>query len=106
VAEVEWDDDTRGWHLALLDAEERERHRRCPKCGGPPEECQAPEHDGLFDVTLPVRCHRTTAQLVAQDQVGKDVQHPEALVFDLPVLSTAGEPPAAPADDEGVFGDA
>ena len=37
--EAEWDDDERAWVLALL----LFRESLCPVCGGPSEECQAPE---------------------------------------------------------------
>lgn len=71
LAEPEWDDDTREVALGLdgYDAS------LCPSCGRPASVCQAA--DAEFVADLPVRCHATTALLVAQSQVS-DETHPQS----------------------------
>lgn len=81
TAEVEWDDQQRGWMLALALWEER----RCQGCGGDLTETTRPEHDGLgpdrwrYAALLPVRCHRCTA-LSASEERHKDAPHRHALI--------------------------
>lgn len=75
VREVEWDDDARIEMLALTAFEES----LCPVCGGLVSECQAIENDGRFKADPPVRCHRTTAVLAAQEGEG-DRKHERALI--------------------------
>lgn len=60
--ETEWDDESRDWALALLEAD----GNKCPVCGGPMSECLDPESERKWEVGLPIRCQRATA--VAQKQ--------------------------------------
>lgn len=63
MAEPEWDEDTRTLVLghAAVDL--------CPVCGGPAVECQDPENQFAYTVLPPVRCHRKTALVEAQQRV-------------------------------------
>ncbi|MDG4792017.1 hypothetical protein O7626_40085 [Micromonospora sp. WMMD1102] len=61
--ESAWNEDERGWMLALADWEAS----RCPSCGGDPDECQSPTADinnpfgtWVYDAEW-VECHRASA---------------------------------------------
>lgn len=74
VPESEWDDQQRGWMLAL----EIYRATRCPLCGGPIEDC-GPKSSGRWTVPPPRRCYRTDALSLAQDASNRP--RPEALLW-------------------------
>lgn len=65
--EVEWDDNERGWMVALAEW----RSTLCPLCHGPREECEAFENENAYTVPPPSRCHKTTALLRAQESRSK-----------------------------------
>jgi hypothetical protein len=77
--EPEWDDQERGWMLALADLEAGE----CHGCGGDLEETTDPENDGRYAVGTPIRCHKCTALAIAKENHAKqgEVRHPEALMW-------------------------
>lgn len=58
------DDHDRAWALALEVAEAKVRAEveaaTCPVCGGPKAECQDPDNQHAYDVTL-ARCFKTRA---------------------------------------------
>lgn len=66
MAEPEWDDATRELVLAL------DAMPRCTVCGGPSELCQDPEREFDWVAGKPVRCHATTALLLAQKGVTEE----------------------------------
>lgn len=75
--EPEWDEQERGWMLALADLEAAE----CPGCGGDLEETAAPENNrdnpqrtGEYEVGAPHRCHRCTELARAQDAASNPPQ--------------------------------
>jgi len=76
VTEPEWDDDERDYMLALAAWEAS----LCPVCGGPAEECQAPDADRRFKGVPPVRCHRTDAVRRFQEK-SSTYPRPEALIW-------------------------
>jgi len=60
------------------------RESRCQVCGGPADECQGEGAEWRYEATLPVRCHRMTAILTAQDAEERDGlrrEHPQALLW-------------------------
>jgi len=64
ITEPAWDELQRGWMLALRIWESR----RCPVCGGNPDDCQSPDADRnnphatwIYQPDLPVECHVGTA---------------------------------------------
>lgn len=63
-AEPEWDDDERGWMLALIE------HRRttCSGCGHPLDESMDPANEGRYIVPPPHRCHACTALQIAYER--------------------------------------
>ncbi|MGO1711779.1 hypothetical protein [Corynebacterium variabile] len=77
TTEPEWDEQERAWMLALAAYEEE---MTCPVCGGPVSECQSTTAEGRFEVGPPVRCHRRTALLQAQDAY-KDAKQSAALMW-------------------------
>lgn len=74
--EVEWDDDERGWALALLEYEADQ----CPGCGGQMSETTDKTTEGRWRVPPPTRCHRCTAMAVAQDGY-RNARQPQALFW-------------------------
>lgn len=75
TTEPEWDDEQAGWMLALG----MYRAGLCPSCGLPREECMARENDGRYRVTA-MRCHPTTARLIAAERYRQNPQA-EALLY-------------------------
>lgn len=77
--EPEWDDEQRGWVLALLEAEAGE----CSGCGGNLDDTMHPDAEEAWVGEIAGRCHRCTALAVAADRWtgNKDVKHPQALRF-------------------------
>jgi hypothetical protein len=73
MVEPEWDTQTRSAALALDVHDEM----LCPLCGRPSYICQA--QDAVFHAELPIRCHATTALLVAQSKA--DYDHERALLW-------------------------
>lgn len=53
----------------------------CPMCGLPTEVCSAPENEGKFKVEGPIRCHKTTALIVAGKKLDPNHPNAEALMF-------------------------
>lgn len=83
TTEVEWDDEERGWMLALG----LYRDRLCPVCGGPADECQAPQSldeakNGRYVVEA-TTCLRTKELRQDMDRMSDRVSEAEsaALVF-------------------------
>lgn len=56
------------------------REGRCSACGGPAEECQGEGAEWRYEAALPVRCHRMTTILRAQDGDDKR-EYPQALLW-------------------------
>ncbi len=78
VVEPEWDDDERGWMLALGAL----RKDTCPGCGHPLTESTDPVNEGRYRVDPPTRCHACTAlQTAYADAEKKKHRHPQALRF-------------------------
>lgn len=75
--EPEWDDEQRGWMLAL---DEFDRVSKCPVCGGLKRDCQSIDADGAFEVPPPTRCHRMTAIELATKPY-ESAKVPGALTF-------------------------
>lgn len=91
--EAEWDDNERGWMVAL--AEYRDSVL-CPLCGGPRDECSSIENENAFVVPPPSRCHKTTALERAQQARRGDgktpkpgTQHDRALLWAVTRRETA-----------------
>lgn len=81
VAEPEWDDAEQTVMLALSEY----RAGLCPLCGGPRDVCTNPENELKFKGGLPIRCHATTARMVAMEPY-KDQPNNQALMI-APVLA-------------------
>lgn len=79
--EAEWDESEQTVALAL----HQYRATLCPKCGGPMSLCTDPANELKFKGGLPIRCHATTARLVAMEPY-RDQPNNEALLI-APVLS-------------------
>lgn len=75
--EPEWDDEQRGWMLAL---DEFDRVSKCPVCGGLKSDCQGVGDAADFEVPAPTRCHRVTAIELASEPY-RDSKVPRALMF-------------------------
>jgi hypothetical protein len=77
--EAEWDDQERGWMLALADVEANEH----AACGGDLEETTDPANDGHYKVSMPVRCHKCTALEIAKEahSTRGEVRHGDALLW-------------------------
>ena len=83
TVEPEWDDDERGWMLALG----LYRDMLCPVCGGPAEECQADQtldeaKNGRYVIDA-ATCLRTKELRQDMDRMADQVSEAEsaALVF-------------------------
>lgn len=74
--EPEWDDAEQTAILAL----QAYRATLCPLCGGPIAVCTNPENERRFKGGLPIRCHATTARVVAMEPY-KDRPYNEALMI-------------------------
>lgn len=74
--EIEWDDEQRGWMLALA----VHRAGLCPLCGRPRDECTDPLSEGQWVVPAATRCYATTALRASAPQY-KDSPQPEALLL-------------------------
>jgi hypothetical protein len=72
----EWDDEQRGWMLALAVY----RARLCPQCGRPLSVCTDPDSESEWLVPPARRCYATTALRLAAPQY-KDSPQPEALLL-------------------------
>lgn len=72
----EWDDEQRGWMLALAVY----RAGLCPLCGRPLSVCADPESEGEWTVPPARRCQVTTALRIAAPTY-KDSPQPEALLL-------------------------
>jgi hypothetical protein len=72
----EWDDEQRGWMLALA----AYRASLCPSCGRPLSVCADPESEGKWVVPPARRCFATTALQIAAPRY-KDSPQPEALLL-------------------------
>jgi hypothetical protein len=70
-----WDEQSRAEMLALTKLEAEQ----CPLCGGPAAECQDRDAYEAYEA-LPVRCHKTTAVAMAQEQ-RKNTAQPEAVLY-------------------------
>lgn len=81
--EVEWDDDERGWMLALAEYEAD----LCGGCGGLLSDTTRPDSEGAYLIEPAVRCHKCTA-LSAARQALQDSSQPEALY---PIVRKRGE---------------
>jgi hypothetical protein len=58
------------------------RRTLCPLCGGPMDECTAPEKTGPRYRAKRMRCQRVDALGIAQEAVRESkVPHPEALIW-------------------------
>lgn len=57
------------------------RQGLCPHCGGPIDECTAPEKTGSRYRAKRMRCQRADAIAIARNALGDGVQHPEALIW-------------------------
>jgi hypothetical protein len=80
--EVEWDDESRDWALALMAADDA----KCPVCGGPMSECLDPKSEREWEVAPPIRCQRSTAVARKQKQYMNDTPegvdtYPRALIW-------------------------
>lgn len=78
--EPEWDESEQTVALALQEY----RGGLCPLCGGPRDVCTDPGNELKFKGGLPIRCHATTARMVAMEPY-KDQPNKEALMV-MPVL--------------------
>jgi hypothetical protein len=56
------------------------RNALCPLCGGPLSVCTAPENELKFKGGLPIRCHATTARMIAIEPYKGQPNH-EALMI-------------------------
>ncbi|MFD6770587.1 hypothetical protein ACFWC6_30690 [Micromonospora chalcea] len=74
--EPEWDDEERGWMLALAVY----RASLCPHCGRPLSVCTDPESEGRWVVPPPRRCFASTALRSAVPEY-RDSPQPEALLL-------------------------
>lgn len=75
--ESEWDDQQRGYMLAL----DLYRRMTCTGCGGWMPETTTHEAED-YAVSLPVRCGRCTALAIAQDRHAESSQHMHATRWD------------------------
>ena len=76
TTEAEWDEDERGWMLALA----RLRKGECSGCGHPLIESTDPANDGRYKVDSPTRCYACNALQVAFEKAkAEDYKHPAAL---------------------------
>lgn len=85
LAEPEWDEETRNLVLAL-DAVDI-----CPLCRNPTAICQDPDRQFDWRAGAPVRCHVTTARLLAQRGVTEQ-SNPAVQALLWPVILAKGEP--------------
>ena len=74
--ESEWDEGEQTVMLAL----QAYRNALCPLCGGPLSVCTAPENELKFKGGLPIRCHATTARMIAIEPYKGQPNH-EALMI-------------------------
>lgn len=74
--EPEWDDDERGWMLALNAL----RKGTCEGCGHPLIESMDPANQFRYRVDAPSRCHACTALSIAYEDT-KKYKHPSALRY-------------------------
>jgi hypothetical protein len=81
TVEVEWDDEERGWMLALAEHDSDV----CGGCGGYLSETTDP--DAVYVIDPPVRCHRCTMRGYATSQA-QELPQPQALY---PVIRKRGE---------------
>lgn len=75
--EPEWDDREQTLTLAL----QAYKDSLCSMCGLPVEVCTAAENEGKFKTEGPIRCHKTTALLIAGKKLDPKHMYPEALMF-------------------------
>ena len=78
--EVEWDEAEQTVMLAL----QAYRSALCPLCGGPLSVCTSPDNESKFKGGLPIRCHASTARMIAMEPYKGQPNH-EALMI-APVL--------------------
>jgi hypothetical protein len=76
IIEPEWTEEDQFLMLALADYEAR----LCGGCNQPLDQTTKAEHDGAYRAGLPIRCHRCTASLQAQEAYQENPQ-PQALMF-------------------------
>lgn len=53
----------------------------CPLCGLPIDVCTDAKNESKFKAGPPVRCHKTTAELIAGKKIDPKMPHKEALLF-------------------------
>lgn len=87
LAEPEWDEETRNLALA------HDAVNICPLCKGPAAICQDPARQFDWRAQAPVRCHITTARLLAQRGVSEQT-NPAVGALLWPVSLVKGEPGA------------
>lgn len=78
---AQWDelnDDDRAWAMAVDVADTEHAAKKCPACGGDPDECQNPDNQHAFEVTLR-RCFKSRAVQEALTARKKD-PHASSLV--------------------------
>lgn len=63
TVEPEWDEAEQTAMLGLL----AYRAGLCPLCGGPQGKCTDPANERKYQGGLPIRCHATTARMVAME---------------------------------------
>lgn len=81
TVEAEWDDDERAWMVAL----QLYRDGLCPVCGGPADDCQAPEtlqeaRAGRY-VVEQAKCMRQAQLRKEMERVAESADVPEAIVL-------------------------
>lgn len=84
LAEPEWDEETRNLVLAL------DAVNICPLCGNPASICQDPARQFDWRAGAPIRCHVTTARMLAQRGVNEQT-NPAVGALLWPVVLTKGE---------------
>lgn len=79
--EAEWDDQQRGWMLALR----MYRASLCPGCSGDLAVTTASENEGGYQPEPPLECYRCVAFARSHAAVAKDYpQHPQAFIHLVP----------------------
>jgi hypothetical protein len=76
ITDPEWTEEDQFLMLALHDYESR----LCSGCHQPLDQTTKREHDGAYRAELPIRCHRCTASLQAQEAY-QESPNPQALMF-------------------------
>ncbi|WNM64504.1 tail assembly chaperone [Arthrobacter phage MidnightRain] len=80
--EAEWDDREQSLVLAM----HAYKSTLCPLCGLPVDVCTDPKNERKFKAGQPIRCHKTTAELISGKKIDDKMPHKEALLFSAEML--------------------